>query len=68
MNYLNDLTFQLFWNLPDNVILLAQEIRDPNLVGQMQKTWNHFIQTGQVWALLIGLVIGYVIRNLTSYG
>ncbi|MBE9008437.1 hypothetical protein IQ259_26160 [Fortiea sp. LEGE XX443] len=68
MNYLNDLTFQLFWHLPANVTLLAQEIRDPNLISQMQRTWNHFVQTGQIWALLIGLVIGYVVRNLTSYG
>ncbi|MBD2450579.1 hypothetical protein H6G76_26305 [Nostoc sp. FACHB-152] len=68
MNYLNGLTFQLFWHLPDNVILLAQEIRDPNLMGQIQKTWNHFIQTGQIWALLIGLVIGYMFRTLSSYG
>jgi hypothetical protein len=68
MNYLNDLTFQLFWHLPDNVIVLAQQISNPNFLGQMQKTWNHFVQTGQVWALLIGIVIGYIFRNLTTYG
>jgi hypothetical protein len=49
-------------------MMLGQTITDPNVMGQMQKAWNHFIQTGQVWALLIGLVIGYIIRNLTSYG
>jgi hypothetical protein len=59
---------QFLWHLPVNVTILAQEIRDPNLIGQIQTTWNHFLQTGQVWALLIGLVIGYIIRNLTSYG
>jgi hypothetical protein len=68
MNYLNDLTFQLLWHLPANLTPLAQQITDPNLISQIQKTWNHFIHTGQVWALLIGLVIGYLIRNLTSYG
>ncbi|WP_392536005.1 hypothetical protein [Nostoc sp. C117] len=59
---------QLLWHLPVNWTALAQTITDPDLMGQMQKAWNHFIQTGQVWALLIGLVIGYIIRNLTSYG
>ncbi|WP_017652048.1 hypothetical protein [Fortiea contorta] len=67
MHYLSDSISQLFWHLP-NASLLAQNVTDPNVVGQMQKAWNHFIQTGQVWALLIGLIIGYMIRNLTSYG
>lgn len=51
-----------------NATIVAQQITDPNLIGQMQKAFNHFVQTGQVWALLIGLCIGYMIRNLTSYG
>ncbi|MEA5508096.1 hypothetical protein VB735_34445 [Halotia wernerae UHCC 0503] len=68
MNYISDLISQLFWHLPANLMPLAQAIHDPDLIGQIQKAWSHFIQTGQVWALLIGLVIGYIIRNLTSYG
>ncbi|MCC5637924.1 hypothetical protein LC593_19200 [Nostoc sp. CHAB 5844] len=68
MNYLSDYMFQLFWHLPMNAMVLAQQITDPNLIGQVQKAWNHFIQTGQIWALLIGLVIGWLFRNLTSYG
>ncbi|MBD2772849.1 hypothetical protein [Iningainema tapete] len=51
-----------------NATVVAQQITDPNIIGQMQKAFNHFVQTGQVWALLIGLCIGYMIRNLTSYG
>ncbi len=68
MSHYNELMSQLLWHLPVNWTALAQTITDPDLMGQMQKAWNHFIQTGQVWALLIGLVIGYIIRNLTSYG
>ncbi|MBD2514262.1 hypothetical protein H6G93_04430 [Nostoc sp. FACHB-973] len=68
MSHYSDLISQFFWNLSVNSTVLAQTITDPDLMGQMQKAWNHFIQTGQVWALLIGLVIGYIIRNLTSYG
>jgi hypothetical protein len=68
MNYFSDLISKLIWHLPTNLIVLAQNITDPNLLGQIQKGWNHFLQTGQVWALLIGLVIGYIIRNLSTYG
>ncbi|NDJ20394.1 hypothetical protein GS682_01770 [Nostoc sp. B(2019)] len=68
MSHYSDSISQLLWHLPVNLTVLAQTITDPDLMGQIQKSWNHFIQTGQVWALLIGLVIGYIIRNLTSYG
>jgi hypothetical protein len=68
MSHYSDLISQFLWHLPVNWTPLAQTITDPDLMGQFQKSWSHFIQTGQVWALLIGLVIGYIIRNLTSYG
>ncbi|MDF5740285.1 MULTISPECIES: hypothetical protein [unclassified Nostoc] len=68
MSHYSDLLSQLLWHLPVNLTVLAQTITDPDVMGQIQKGWSHFIQTGQVWALLIGLVIGYIIRNLTSYG
>ncbi|WP_088243631.1 hypothetical protein [Calothrix rhizosoleniae] len=48
--------------------VIAQAVRDADVMGQMQKSFNNFVQSGQIWALLIGLVIGYMIRSLTSYG
>ncbi len=54
--------------LPVNWTVIAQTVNDPDLLGQVQKAWNNFVETGQIWALLIGLVVGYLIRNLTSYG
>jgi hypothetical protein len=30
--------------------------------------FDHFFKTGQAWALLIGIVVGYLLRGLTSYG
>ena len=47
--------------------VLAQAIEDPDVLGKMQDAWNNFIDSGQVWALLIGLFIGYVFRSFTSY-
>jgi hypothetical protein len=68
MNNAFDTMYQLVWQMPVYSTTIAQTVRDANLIGQVQTAFNHFIQTGQVWALLIGLVIGYMIRNLTSYG
>ncbi|MCV3213396.1 hypothetical protein OGM63_07630 [Plectonema radiosum NIES-515] len=68
MNNALDTMYQVAWQMPVYSTTIAQTVRDANLIGQVQTAFNHFIQTGQVWALLIGLVIGYMIRNLTSYG
>jgi hypothetical protein len=68
MNLWNEATYQLLSHLHINWTVLAQNVTDPNILGQMQKAFTHFVQTGQAWALLIGLVIGYMLRNLTSYG
>jgi hypothetical protein len=51
---------------PLNSPFLAQNIRDPNVLGQIQSAFNYFIKSGQVWALLIGLFLGYVIRGITA--
>jgi hypothetical protein len=44
--------------------VLAQTIRDPNVIGQMQKAFKNFIESGQVWALIIGFVFGYGFKSL----
>ncbi len=51
-----------------NCIVVAQVIKDPDLLGTWNKSFDNFIESGQVWALLIGLVVGYLIRGLTTYG
>lgn len=50
---------------PINWPLLAQDIKDPDVLGQMQRAFDNFIKTGQVWALLIGLILGYMFRGFT---
>lgn len=49
------------------ITILAQTIEDPDIIGQMEDAWYNFIDSGQVWALLIGLFIGYSFKGLTSY-
>jgi hypothetical protein len=37
-----------------------------DVVSDMTKGWNNFVKTGQIWALLIGLVLGYLFRSVTA--
>lgn len=47
-------------------MVLAQQF-DQDILGDMGSLWNIFIESGQVWALIIGVVIGYLVRGLTAY-
>jgi hypothetical protein len=44
---------------------MAQAYKD-DLLSNVGQSWNNFIQSGQVWALGIGFVVGYLFRSLTS--
>ncbi|HBB31649.1 MAG TPA: hypothetical protein DDZ80_19165 [Cyanobacteria bacterium UBA8803] len=57
----------LIGNSPLDWLVLAQQVNDPDVLGRMQRAFKNFIDSGQVWALLIGLVAGYVFRGMTSY-
>ena len=46
--------------------LLAQSIEDPDILGQLQDAWFNFIDSGQVWALLIGTFFGYTFKGFTG--
>ncbi|MEL4896656.1 hypothetical protein [Crocosphaera sp. Alani8] len=46
--------------------LLAQQIEDPDIIATFQKSWKNFIESGQVWALGIGFVLGYIFHTFTS--
>jgi muramidase (phage lysozyme) len=69
MEHLNDSLFSLVGNLHVHLDFLAySNIKDPDILAQMQGAWNHFVKTGQVWAMLVGVIIGYMFKSLTSYG
>lgn len=46
MNYFSDLLSELFWRLPVSSTL-AQNVTDPDVLGQMQHGWNHFVKTAK---------------------
>jgi len=54
------------WHSSIDVTLLAQF--NENVFSRFNLALDNFIKTGQVWALLIGLVLGYFIRGFTTYG
>jgi hypothetical protein len=45
--------------------IVAQVFRQ-DVLGDIRKGWNNFVESGQVWALLIGLVAGYMLKSITS--
>lgn len=47
-------------------VVLAQSVEDPDVLGDMQKAFSTFVETGQMWALLIGLFVGYGFKSLIS--
>ncbi len=49
--------------------LLAQnigELTEVDIVGDMQEAWNSFVDSGQIWALIIGVVLGYIFKSFTG--
>lgn len=68
----------LHWHLADFVFnwegfsqhlitISAQAFDDIDIIGDLQEAWENFVTTGQCWALLIGLIVGYGFKGLTNY-
>jgi hypothetical protein len=55
---------QLHWN---DSLVFAQQLETDSFKG-FRAAMDYFIKSGQVWALVIGLVVGYIFKSLTSYG
>ncbi len=55
------------WHVNVDWGILAQQF-DTDVFAGFRNAWNYFIKSGQVWALIIGIVLGYLIRGLTTYG
>ena len=62
----NDLLQVLHWHDFSASTFLAQNVRDPDVLGDIQKSFDNFIKSGQVWALAIGVIVGYMLRGITA--
>jgi hypothetical protein len=58
-----------FWTCHPSTeaVLFIAQAPSTDLFGNVQQAWNNFVQTGQVWALIIGFVLGYLFRSITAY-
>lgn len=65
-----DLT-NLFFNWSDfsnhSITILAQTFDDVDIMADMEEAWQNFVATGQCWALLIGVIVGYGFKGMTNY-
>ena len=50
-----------------NYPILAQTISDVDILADINEAWNNFVETGQVWAFLIGIFFGYVFASFTRF-
>lgn len=46
-------------------IKIAQNF-DQDVLGDISRGVTHFFQSGQAWAFLLGLVLGYMLKSITS--
>ena len=47
-------------------LFLAQQVQDAKVLDNIQSAFNNFIQSGQAWAMLFGVVLGYIFRVFTG--
>lgn len=66
-NFSFELVQHWLWQCSINAIMLAQQT-DADLVENFRESFRNFIESGQVWAFVIGLIIGYFARMFTTYG
>lgn len=59
---------QVDWSaLEWNNFVLAQQF-DTDVFAGVRNAATNFYRSGQLWALLAGMVIGYLLRSFTTYG
>ncbi|MDJ1168684.1 hypothetical protein PMG71_04525 [Roseofilum sp. BLCC_M154] len=48
-------------------VILAQQT-NADLVANVKTAFANFVESGQVWAFILGIILGYIIRKITTYG
>jgi hypothetical protein len=56
-------------NLPSSIdLVLFAQLFNENVFARFNTAMDNFIASGQIWAMLAGLILGYLIRGFTTYG
>ena len=48
-----------------NMYLIAQQYNQ-NVLADFGRGWDSFVRSGQIWALMIGVIVGYLFRSITN--
>lgn len=65
-----DFASSFHFNLADihshiNMDLVAQQFKQ-DVAGDFARGWDDFVKSGRIWALIIGVVVGYMFRSITN--
>lgn len=47
-------------------LVIADQFQNVDILGNIQGGWNDFLHTGKAGAMAVGLVLGYMVRGVTS--
>lgn len=47
-------------------VVIAQQF-EQDVLADISNAFQTFVETGQVWALLIGIVLGYLLKSITTF-
>jgi hypothetical protein len=61
--------FNSFWSthFGTEATLFIAQAQSTDLFNSVQQSWDNFVQSGQIWALIGGFVLGYLFRSITAY-
>jgi hypothetical protein len=63
LTHWSDSLRDLIWNVDWTV--LAQQFNQ-DIMKDIQDGFNNFVKSGQLWATIIGFVLGYLLRSVTA--
>ncbi|MGQ9837065.1 MAG: hypothetical protein ACUVRV_03640 [Cyanobacteriota bacterium] len=46
--------------------MIVGQVFRQDVLGDIRKGWNNFVESGQIWALLAGIIVGYMLKSITS--
>ena len=50
-----------------NYPIYAQNLNNIDILADINEAWNNFVETGQVWAFVIGVFFGYIFASFTRF-
>jgi len=59
-------SFQI--DLSTDHLVLAQQFKQTDLWGDVTRAFDNFVKTGQAWAFVGGLFLGYLLKAFTTFG